>query len=372
VLRKLGGNLKRTLGGLLDRGSYDQRLGLFRDLWCVDHAEVSDRTFEIRGWAVTRAGDPSAVSFTLNGRPFDEVEYPLDRPDIERIYQFLPHARQSGFICRAAIAPDRAFTNGRADLHFASGGDVGAASADQDYFVADRALDPAPLPDGPRMVRVHGAAHEMSFRLEGFSELVKLERVLQRRFGRAFESYEAILDWGCGCGRVSRFLERTAAGRLTGADIDADNVSWCRRNLAFGAFHVIPLHPPTAFKNETFDLVFGISVFTHLAEQEQRQWLAELRRIVRPGGTLLLTVHGMTTALRSGLPWAAVAAWQAAGIYDLPNPALNGVIDEAGYYRNTFHTTEYIARTWTSYFELLEIVPGYIGNNQDLVVLTRI
>ena len=52
--------------------------------------------------------------------------------------------------------------------------------------------------------------------------------------------------------------------------------------------------PPLLFPDCAFDLVFAISVFTHLDEQYQLAWLAELRRVAQPGAILFSppTVNG--------------------------------------------------------------------------------
>src|SRR3546814_6253266 len=50
------------------------------------------------------------------------------------------------------------------------------------------------------------------------------------------------------------------------------------------------LTPPLAFADESFDLVYALSVFTHIPLELQRDWLDELRRVLVPGGYLLCTV----------------------------------------------------------------------------------
>ena len=52
--------------------------------------------------------------------------------------------------------------------------------------------------------------------------------------------------------------------------------------------------PPLLFEPQSFDLIYGISVFTHLNQQFQPRWLQELRRILKPDGMLILSLHGET------------------------------------------------------------------------------
>lgn len=54
----------------------------------------------------------------------------------------------------------------------------------------------------------------------------------------------------------------------------------------------MPREPPTTYPDSLFDVVYAVSVFTHLTEDRQLSWLAEFARIIRPCGLLLLTTHG--------------------------------------------------------------------------------
>jgi SAM-dependent methyltransferase len=50
--------------------------------------------------------------------------------------------------------------------------------------------------------------------------------------------------------------------------------------------------PPLPYGDAEFDFVFAISVLTHLRRRTQQRWAEELARVLEPGGTLLVTLHG--------------------------------------------------------------------------------
>jgi SAM-dependent methyltransferase len=102
---------------------------------------------------------------------------------------------------------------------------------------------------------------------------------------------KAVLDFGCGCGRVIRHWHGYPA-EVHGADLNPRLVDWCRANLPFARFQTNRLRPPLDYPDDKFDLVYALSVFTHLDEEHQRLWMEELTRVLRPGGYLFLTTHG--------------------------------------------------------------------------------
>lgn len=102
----------------------------------------------------------------------------------------------------------------------------------------------------------------------------------------------AVLDFGCGCGRVARHWAGVEGPELYGCDYNPDLVAWCAANLPFARVARNDLAPPTPYVTGSFDLVYALSVFSHLDGPLQRAWLAEFRRILRPGGILILSVLG--------------------------------------------------------------------------------
>jgi SAM-dependent methyltransferase len=80
-----------------------------------------------------------------------------------------------------------------------------------------------------------------------------------------------------------------------GTDYNRGYVDWCTKNLPGIQFKGNDLTPPLAFGSNTFDALYGISIFTHLSEEMHRAWFAELMRVLRPGGLAMLTTHGDAT-----------------------------------------------------------------------------
>ena len=105
-----------------------------------------------------------------------------------------------------------------------------------------------------------------------------------------------ILDFGCGSGRMIRWLKDYAADReIWGTDINADYVTWCQQHLS-PPFHfaLTTTLPHLPFEDRYFDYIYAGSVFTHL-DDLATAWMLELRRILSPGGRMYITIHDENT-----------------------------------------------------------------------------
>ena len=103
-----------------------------------------------------------------------------------------------------------------------------------------------------------------------------------------------VLDFGCGSGRLlAGWYALAGEHALAGCDINGELIGWAREYLPASLdLRVTALQPPLPYPDRSFDVVFVVSVFTHLSLASQRRWVDELRRILRPGGAALLTLHG--------------------------------------------------------------------------------
>jgi SAM-dependent methyltransferase len=100
-----------------------------------------------------------------------------------------------------------------------------------------------------------------------------------------------VLELGCGAGRVSGYLVELARS-LHGIDVSELMVDHCRQAYPAGKFTVMDLRDLSNFDDESFDCVFAAnSVLDVLGDQERREVLREVRRILRPDGVLAMASH---------------------------------------------------------------------------------
>ena len=177
-------------------------------------------------------------------------------------------------------------------------------------------------------------------------------------------SFGKILDFGCGCGRVIRQWSKLNGPKLYGVDYNPRLIDWCRRNLTLAEFAVNTSARSLPFPEATFDFIYSISVFTHLTERDQRFWMDELARVLKPSGHLLLTVHGTTC-----LDW--LSPGQRRGF-----ESGNLIVRNSGYSGMNFccayHPEPYIRNVLCNRLRLVAFEPGAQKDaNQDVFLLQK-
>ena len=114
-----------------------------------------------------------------------------------------------------------------------------------------------------------------------------------------------VLDFGSGAGRTMRhFAAEAETAEFWGCDIDEPSIAWMQENIC-PPFHAWQSthNPPLGLEHGSFDLIYAISVFTHLT-YNSTAWLLELHRLLKPGGLLIATFMGRWTS-----PWFASEPW---------------------------------------------------------------
>jgi len=117
-------------------------------------------------------------------------------------------------------------------------------------------------------------------------------RELLAASGYEFHAGDRVLELGCAAGRMLRCLDDvTDRCEVWGTDISGEHILWCKQNLN-PPFHflITTTTPHLPFADDYFDLVYAGSVFTHIDDMADT-WLAELRRILKPGGRAYITIH---------------------------------------------------------------------------------
>jgi SAM-dependent methyltransferase len=196
-----------------------------------------------------------------------------------------------------------------------------------------------------------------------------IEAALQS-IDKSLSQFRQFLDFGCGCGRLALALQsrKPADLAVTGCDVDERAIRWCRQSIENIGSVVNDALPPSPFESESFDLVWCGSVFTHLDENRQDLWLAELRRILKPNGILLASVHG-PHLWEPRLPSWTLGKLRAKGLVFARTGADSGI--HPSWYQVTWHTEKYIREHWASFFDIRAYRPRGFNDYQDIVVAQR-
>jgi len=222
-----------------------------------------------------------------------------------------------------------------------------------------------PIPPTRLRFRVAGRRGAASFLEVGRRCRDDLEAALSG-VGRPLGSFERILDFGCGCGRTLSFMS-DLAGSVHGCDIDAQAIRWCARNLRFAEFRVNAPEPPSPYGDGAFDLVYSISVLTHLPEELGLRWIEDLRRVTAPGGIVAVTTHGRATWNR--LTAEEIEGVERDGFLFRRDDSWSAIFPE--WYQTSFQTPEYVRRRFGERFEILDVVEAGMNDKQDVVVMRR-
>lgn len=177
-----------------------------------------------------------------------------------------------------------------------------------------------------------------------------------------------ILDWGCGPARIIRHLPdliRTDC-RFYGTDYNEKTIAWCQQNIPGITFAQNGLFPPTTYADQSFDIIYGISIFTHLSAPNHHNWFEELLRIARPGALLLLTTQGLAFKERLTV--------EENEQFDREELVIRGQVVEGHRVFSAFHPPELMRRLFGAQAEVLQLVEGAKkdwGIEQDLWILKK-
>jgi ubiquinone/menaquinone biosynthesis C-methylase UbiE len=111
---------------------------------------------------------------------------------------------------------------------------------------------------------------------------------------------ERALDLGCGAGEFTAALAQHGA-RAVGADVARGALRRARSKHPQLDFRLVPIDGPLPFEDGSFELMWASEVIEHIADTAR--WLSEVRRVLVPGGRMLLTTpsHGRLRVALGGI-----------------------------------------------------------------------
>jgi SAM-dependent methyltransferase len=301
--------------------------------------------------AVAVSGEGDDEPLDLEGRSAKEFALPADAgAESLRAALDAASAEECGYALIPAPLIERAEQAGVLDLGFR------LLSEDREscYVISLLTEDPGvaeiegaedlPLPPQEMRLLSSGTAEPERFVASGRTGLEWLRDILARH-GASVDDGTDILEFGCGAGRYLRHLSRHP-GSLVGVDYNPYLLAWAEANLRFARFAVCGPRPPIPEPDGAFDIAFAIDVFSHLDESAQVPWFEDLARVVRPGGLLVLTLHGPSRT--ENLPLKLRRTF-AEGRLSVLRPALSGTNGCAAY-----HPRAYVERVFGQRLPLVE------------------
>jgi SAM-dependent methyltransferase len=193
---------------------------------------------------------------------------------------------------------------------------------------------------------------------------------------------ERALDFGCSSGRVVRVLAAAYPEvAWVGCDPNQGAIEWASEHLRPVQFFVSKDEPPLPLADGSLGLAFGISIWSHFEPQLGLVWFEEMRRLLRPGGLLVVTTHGLTSVaydVGHGLRAPGQGAEIAEALYrrgwwfasEFGHQGDWGVVNPA--WGTTFLSPEWLLNELCPRWKIAEFSSGRNAGNQDVYVLERV
>jgi SAM-dependent methyltransferase len=228
-----------------------------------------------------------------------------------------------------------------------------------------KTADGLPLPSARLRTQVGPLHADAEYFLRSGKHNAELIREVLGEAGSSVEQLGALLDWGCGCGRVLRHWASLSTTRVFGCDITPKMVEWCNDHLPFVEAAVNDLSPPLPYRDSTFDLVYAFSVMTHLSEDLQHAWIDECRRVLKPGGYLLFSTLGEYFVSRDRLTDDERRSFESGNLVVLYERSAGTSLCSA------YHPPDYVRRRLAGDLQVVAFRPAADDGRHDIHVLRK-
>ena len=200
---------------------------------------------------------------------------------------------------------------------------------------------------------------------DGWRTLAELTQLLAR-LERNLHTCSHFLEFACGFGRFTRHLvSALPTNTLHVSDVVPGSVDFLRSQFNVSGFYSSTDPATVSFPpQQHYDIIFVLSLFSHLPDSTWQAWLTRLFSVVKPGGVLIITTHGEKCATQAGVTLTDGYAF----FPDSESHALSHDV-----YGCTFTTPEYVDRTISTLAERRSVhhFPAHFWGNQDAYAISR-
>lgn len=144
-------------------------------------------------------------------------------------------------------------------------------------------------PTGERMIVEHYHSSPEDY-------VIYVMHIATYNFAEQFTEGRRVLDYGCGSGYGAARISKNAA-HVHAVDVADDAIAYASEHYAADNldFHCCAPDSRLPFPDHSFDTVLSFQVFEHI--EETAHYLSEIRRVLLPGGHLLLVTPDRSTRL---------------------------------------------------------------------------
>ena len=199
---------------------------------------------------------------------------------------------------------------------------------------------------------------------DGWRTMVELQDALDA-YGMSLRQCKSFLEFACGQGRFTRHLARIfKQSQLTVSDVVPGSVDFLHQAMGVKGFYSAT--DPEAVKIPgKYDVIFVLSLFSHLPPPVWSQWLKVLHAALAPDGVLIFSTHGEKCARLAGVDWDDTEC----RFY----PSSESTVLDGQTYGCTYASIEYVQRAVKEALGegiKIKTIANHFWGNQDAIMVS--
>lgn len=200
---------------------------------------------------------------------------------------------------------------------------------------------------------------------DGWRTMAELVLLLEQ-VNHPLLSAQSLLEFASGHGRFTRHLVKALGPqRVVVSDVVGDAVEFARDAFEVQGF-VSASQPENVVWPYQHDVVFVLSLFSHLPRSTWARWLQRIYAMVAPGGVLVFTTHGAEAVRKQGV------TLDAEGYFFTPSSESNAIAGQE--YGTAFTSEAYVRGQIAQHLpdaQVLQFAPQHFWHHQDAFVVQR-